>query len=165
MAVINHIRILLLAAWLGAAIYFSAVVAPKVFGVLRSFSLPNANEIAGTIVTRTLSVVNTSGFILGLLLLITTVMLKKRYGRASFVLQLVLLLIVAIATGVGEWVIAARMRGLRAAMHGQIDQVALTDPTRMAFAALHSYSVAALGVAIIAGLLAFSVIANRFKSD
>ena len=165
MVVINHIRILLLAAWLGAAIYFSAVVAPNVFGVLRSFSLPNANEIAGTMVTHTLSVVNTSGFILGLLLLITTVVLKKRYGRASFVLQLSLLLIVAIATGVGEWVIAAKMRGLRAAMHGQIDQVAITDPTRMAFAALHGYSVAALGIAIIAGLIAFSVIASRFKSD
>jgi hypothetical protein len=164
-AVINQIRILLLAAWLGAAIYFSAVVAPNVFGVLRSFNLPNANEIAGTIVTRTLSVVNTSGFILGLLLLITTVVLKKRYGRASFVLQLVLLLIVAIATGVSEWVIAARMQVLRAEMHGQIDNVALADPTRMAFAALHGYSVAALGIAIIAGLVAFSVIANRFKSD
>ncbi len=165
MAVINQIRILLLAAWLGAAIYFSAVVAPNVFGVIRSFNLPNANEIAGTIVTRTLSVVNTSGFILGLLLLITTVVLKKRYGRASFVLQLVLLLIVAIATGVSEWVIAARMQVLRAEMHGQIDNVALADPTRMAFAALHGYSVAALGIAIIAGLVAFSVIANRFKSD
>jgi hypothetical protein len=164
-AVINQIRILLLAAWLGAAIYFSAVVAPNVFGVLRSFNLPNANEIAGTIVTRTLSVVNTSGFILGLLLLITTVVLKKHYGRASFFLQLVLLLIVAIATGVSEWVIAARMQVLRAEMHGQIDNVALADPTRMAFAALHGYSVAALGIAIIAGLVAFSVIANRFKSD
>ena len=153
MAVINHIRILLLAAWLGAAIYFSAVVAPNVFGVLRSFSLPNANEIAGTIVTRTLSVVNTSGFILGLLLLITTVVLKKRYGRASFVLQLGLLIVVAGATGLGEWVIAARMRGLRAAMHGQIDQVPLNDPNRMAFAALHGYSVAALGIAMMAAVL------------
>lgn len=154
---------LLLAAWLGAAIYFSAVVAPSVFAVLRSFSLPNANEIAGTIVTRTLSAVNTSGLFLSLLLLITAFAVKKCYGRASFILQNVLLLIFAMATGVGEWVIAAKMRGLRAAMHGQIDQVALTDPNRMAFAALHGYSVAALGIAIIAGLIAFFVMANRFK--
>lgn len=153
MAVINHLRILLTAAWLGTAIYFSAVVAPNVFAVLRSFSVPNANEIAGTIVTRTLSVVNTTGFILGLLLLITTVVLRKRYGRVPFVLQLVLTIIVASATGLGEWVITARMRLLRAAMHGQIDQVALTDPTRMAFAALHGYSVAALGTAMMAAVL------------
>jgi hypothetical protein len=154
----------LLAAWLGAAIYFSAVVAPSVFGVLRSFGLTNANEIAGTIVTRTLSVVNTSGFFLSLLLLITCFALKKNYGRKSLILQMALLMIVAVATGLGEWVIAARMRGLRAAMHGQIDQVALSDPNRVAFASLHSYSVSALGIAMIAGVIAFFVIANRFKS-
>ena len=45
------------------------------------------------------------------------------------------------------------MRGLRAAMNGQIDHVPLTDPNRIAFAALHGYSVAALGVAIIAALV------------
>jgi Domain of unknown function (DUF4149) len=158
LTVINHIRILLLAAWLGAAIYFSAVVAPNVFGVLRSFSLPNANEIAGTIVTHTLSVVNTGGFILGLLLLISSVVLKKRYGRASFILQFVLLVVVTGATGLGEWVIAARMRVLRAAMHGQIDHVPLDDPNRMAFAALHGYSVAALGIAMMAAVLVILLI-------
>ena len=145
---------LLLGAWLGAAIYFSAVVAPSVFGVLRSFSLPKANEIAGTVVTRTLSVVNTSGFVITLLLLVSTLVFRKNYGRASFILQSALLTIVAIATGVGEWVIAAKMRGLRAAMHGQIDQVPLTDPNRIAFATLHGYSVAALSLAMIAAVLA-----------
>ena len=162
---LNQVRMFLLAAWLGAAIYFSVVVAPSVFAVLRSFSLTNANEIAGTIVTRTLSVVNTSGFVLSLLLLITTFVLKKYYGRTSLILQIALLMIVTVATGLGEWVIAARMRGLRAAMHGQIDQLALSDPNRIAFAALHGYSVSALGIAMIAGLLACFVIANRFKLD
>lgn len=164
MPLLNQARMLLLAAWLGAAIYFSAVVAPSVFGVLRSFSLTNANEIAGTLVTRTLAVVNISGFVLSVLLLASTFVLKKSYARASFILQIILLAIVGAATGLGEWVIASRMRGLRAAMHGQIDQVALTDPNRVAFAALHSYSVSALGIAIIAGLISFFVIANRFKS-
>jgi hypothetical protein len=144
---------LLLAAWLGAAIYFSVIVAPNVFGVLRSFSLPNANEIAGTIVSRTLSVVNTSGFFFSLVLLVITFALRKGHRRSSLNLQLALLIVIAAATGVGEWVIAARMRGLRAAMHGQIDQVTLSDPNRMAFAALHRYSVAALGVAMIAAVL------------
>ena len=153
MTVVNKIRMLLLAAWLGVAIYFSAVVAPSTFAVLRSFILPNASEIAGTIVTRTLSVVNLSGFILTLLLLVSAFLLKGSYGRTSFMLQTVLLTIVAAATGLGQWVIAARMRELRAAMHGQIDQVALSDPNRVAFAALHGYSVAALGIAMLASLV------------
>jgi hypothetical protein len=151
----------LLAAWLGAAIYFSAVVAPAAFGVLRSFLLPNANEIAGTIVTRALGVINTIGFVVSLLLLAGALVLRRNYGRGSLLVQVVLLAVVASATGLGEWVIASRMRGLRATMQGQIDQVALTDPNRVAFAALHSYSVRALGIAIIAGLIAFFVIANN----
>jgi hypothetical protein len=151
---------LVLAAWLGTAIYFSAVVAPSVFGVLRSVGLPNANEIAGTIVTRTLSLVNTSGFILSLLLLITAFMVKRSLGRASFLLQSGSLIIVAAATGVGEWVITPRMRSLRAAMHGQIDLVALNDPNRVAFAALHGYSVAALSVAMIAAVVVISLMVS-----
>jgi hypothetical protein len=151
--IMNHLRIALLAAWLGVAIYFSAVVAPGVFGVLRSFSLPNAGEIAGTIVTRTLYVVNLSGLLVSLFLLVTAFVVKKYYGRASFILHNGLLVIIAVATAVGEWVIAAKMRGLRTAMHGQIDQVPLNDPNRIAFAALHGYSVAALSVAMIAALV------------
>jgi uncharacterized protein DUF4149 len=162
-AVVNQVRMLLLASWLGAAIFFSAVVAPSVFRVLRAFDLPNANEIAGTIVTRTLSVVNTSGFILGLLLIISMFVFRESYRRRSLVLEIVTLMILSLTTGLGQWVIAAKMRDLRAAMRLPIDQVALNDPNRLAFAALHGYSVAALGVAIIAALIAFFVIANRGK--
>jgi hypothetical protein len=154
---------LLLASWLGAAIFFSAVVAPAVFRVLRTFALTNANEIAGTIVTRTLSVINTSGFILGLLLVISAFAVEQSYRQRSFVLEIVMLMTLSIVTGLGEWVIAARMRELRATMRLPIDQVALNDPSRLAFAALHGYSVTALGIAIIAALISFFVIANRVK--
>ena len=143
----------LLAAWLGMAVYFSALVAPSAFGVLRSFGLANAGEIAGTIVTRTLSAVNKTGLLVSLLLLITTFAVNKCYGRVAFMLQNFLVLIVAISTVVGEWVIAAKMRSLRVAMHGQIDQVPLDDPNRIAFAHLHVYSVAALSIAMIAALV------------
>lgn len=165
MTVLNNLRMLLLAAWLGAAIYFSAVVAPSVFSVLRSFSLANAGEIAGTIVTRTLSVVNVSGFLLSLLLLITAFAGRKLRPRWTFVLQVVLFATIAITTAVGEWVIAAKLRGLRLAMHGQIDQLPLSDPNRMAFAALHGYSVMALAIAMIAALIALIVMAKNSKSN
>jgi hypothetical protein len=158
---LNNIRLLLLASWIGAAIFFSAVVAPTAFRVLRAFSLPNANEIAGTIVTSTLSIINISGFILSLLLLAAAFLLKRQYERRAFILQAFILAIVAASTGVGEWLIAARMRGLRRAMRVAIDQVAMGDPNRVAFDALHGYSVAALSIAIIAALVAFFVIARR----
>lgn len=165
MALLNNIRMLLLASWLGMAIFFSAAVAPTAFRVLRAFDVPNANEIAGVIVSRTLGIVNTSGFILSLLLIGTAFALKRSYRRPFFIFQIILLLIVALTTGMGEWVIAAKMRGLRAAMRLPIDQVASGDAGRVAFDVLHGYSVAALGTAIIAALIAFFVMANRAKLD
>jgi hypothetical protein len=143
---------LLLAAWLGLAIYFSAVVAPSAFAVLRSFDLANPNEVAGSIVTKTLSAVNKSGMLFALLALATGFLIKRHYQRVWFILQNLLLIIIASSTAIGEWVIARRMRGLRAAMNGHIDLVPPDDPNRMAFSALHGYSVAALSVAIIAAL-------------
>jgi hypothetical protein len=156
---------LLLAAWLGIALYFSAVVAPSAFGALRSFGLPNSGEIAGTIVTRTLSVVNTSGFLLSLILLLTAFAVKRFLRPWSFALQLVLLTVVALTTAAGEWVIAARMRGLRLAMQGHIDQVPLSDPNRIAFAALHGYSVAALAIAMMAALVVIVLMLLSSRKD
>jgi hypothetical protein len=165
MSTLNNIRLLLLASWLGAAIFFSAAVAPSAFRVLRTFNLLNASEIAGAIVTRTLFVVNTSGFVLSVLLLITAFVLKAGYGRRAFVLQVVLLIILGLTTGAGEWVIAAKMRGLRAAMRTTIDQIPAGDPNRVAFDALHGYSVTALSIAIIAALVGFFVMASRSRNQ
>ncbi len=94
---------------------FSAIVAPNAFRVLRAFGLPNQSEVAGAIVSRTLASINVSGFIIGLVLLVTAFAFRQTLSRRIFVFQIILLSIVTAATAVGEWVIAARMRGLRAA--------------------------------------------------
>jgi hypothetical protein len=153
-AILSFARLVLLAAWLGAALFFGAVVAPAAFSVLRSFGLANASEIAGSIVTRSLGVVNLAGFAIALLLLVTAVVWRNSPGRISFVIECVCLGLIAVATSVGHWVIAARMRGLRAAMELPIDQIAADDSRRIAFNALHGYSVNALGIAMIAALVA-----------
>jgi hypothetical protein len=62
-------------------------------------------------------------------------------------------------------VIGARLAALRAAMQLPIDQIALQDPRRIEFDSLHQYSVAALGVAIVAGLVGFVIIASRENSS
>ena len=164
MNTLNKARMLLVAAWLGAAIFFSAAVAPNAFGVLRSFNVPNAAEIAGTIVNRTLAVVNKSGFFISLLSIVVAVVIRKRFGARAFIAQLMLLGLMALATGIGQWVIAAKMRTLRQAMGIPIDQVSLADANRVAFAALHGYSVAALSIAIIAGLIVFFILSNRVEA-
>lgn len=155
------VRLLLIALWLGGAVFFSATVAPTAFSVLRSRNVVYANEAAGTIVTRVLSIINTGGFIIALLLLASAFLFRKSATRRAFFVEAVSLSIVAIATGVGQWIIAARMIALRVAMVRPIDDVPVDDPLRVSFNNLHGYSVAALGVAIIAAAVALLVIARR----
>jgi hypothetical protein len=153
----------LLAAWLGAALLFGAVVAPAAFGVLRSFGLSNASEIAGSIVTRTLGVINVAGFVMALLLLVTAFLRRQAQTRWSLIIECVGLAVIALTTSLGHWWIAARMRALRAAMELPIDQIAAADPRRIEFNALHGYSVKALGIAMIAGLLALVLMGRNLR--
>lgn len=162
---LNDLRLLSLGLWLGAAVFFSTVVAPAAFSVTRAFQLANASEIAGGIVTRTLSVINVSGFVVSILLLVTAFVIRSSPGTRLTIFEFVSLGILAIATGVGHWVIAARMQALRLLANGPIDQLAANDPTRIAFNSLHSYSVRALSVGMIAALIAFFLIAYRARSN
>jgi hypothetical protein len=160
MRIITSSRLLLISLWLGAALFFSAVVAPIVFQVLRGFGLVNANEIAGTIVTRSLAIINTGGFAISVLVLVTVFFFRQAAGRMPFLAEVTSLGIVVIMTALGEWVISARMRALRLAMV-TIDQVSPGDPRRVAFDNLHRYSVASLGIAMLAATIALVLIARR----
>lgn len=139
-------------------------MAPAAFSVLRSFGLPNANEIAGSIVTRSLEVINLAGFGIALLLLVITMLRRNDSGRVSFIIECICLGVIALATGVGHWLIAARMRALRAAMVLPIDQIATDDPRRVAFNNLHGYSVNALGLAMIAALVAMVLMGRSLRN-
>ena len=161
MRILNSLRSIVLAAWLGTALFFGAVVAPTAFSVLRTVDLPNANEIAGTMVTRCLSVVNISGFIISLFLLLTYFLQKGSKGQVARILEIVSIVVILLTTSVGHWLIAARMRALRAAMILPIDQVRLGDPRRMEFNSLHGYSVNALALAMIAALVTLVVFSRK----
>ena len=156
---IRQLRLLLLGMWLGTAIFFGAAVAPALFSVLRNAGLANANELAGSIVTRLLAFINRGGFEIALFLLVTSFFVHRHRGRFAQVTEVISTAIMAIMTGVSHWIISARMSALRASM-GLIDQVSPTDARRIEFNSLHRYSVMAMGVAIIAGLVAF-VISSR----
>lgn len=165
MHALTDARLLLIALWLGAAVFFSAAVAPAAFAVLRGASVPQAGHLAGTIVTRTLSIINTGGFIISLILLISAFLFREAARRRAFVTEVISLGIVAITTGVGQWGIAARMVSLRRAMGRPIDEVPAGDSLRLAFDSLHGLSVMALGTGIIAALVALLLIARRGRAN
>ncbi|HYY58222.1 MAG TPA: DUF4149 domain-containing protein [Pyrinomonadaceae bacterium] len=102
-AAVVDMRLLLIALWLGAAVFFSSVVAPVAFAVLRSFHLTNANEIAGTIVSRTLAVVNTGGFLVGTLLTLSAFLFRSTARRRGALrAEVISLALVTILCGVGS---------------------------------------------------------------
>lgn len=158
---LTGLALLLLGVWLGAAIFFSAAVAPSVFSVLRGADLANANAIAGSIITRLLTIINQGGFEISLFLLV--IGFFTTYGQSKWVryTRIISLAMMVIMTGIGQWVIAARMSALRAAMQLPIDQIAADDPRRVAFNNLHRYSVLLLTVALCSGLTAFILTAVR----
>ncbi|HWS99387.1 MAG TPA: DUF4149 domain-containing protein [Pyrinomonadaceae bacterium] len=160
-AVVRDVRLLLIALWLGGAVFFSGAVAPSAFAVLRARGVPYANEAAGSIVTRTLAVVNTSGFVIALLLLLSAFLFRRSVSRRALLAETIALALVGVAAGVGQWVIAARMVQLRAAMGRPIDDVAANDPLRLTFGAWHGYSVTALAVGVVAAAVALLLIARR----
>ncbi len=114
--------------------------------------------------TRSLSVVNLAGFVVALLLLVTLIVRRNASGRVSFIMECISLAVIALATGVGHWLIAARMRALRAAMVLPIDQIAADDPRRVAFDNLHGYSVNALGLAMIAALVVMFLMVRSLRN-
>lgn len=153
--VLQDVRLLLAAVWLGAALFFSFAVAPSAFAVLP------ARELAGNLVTRTLGVVNVAGFVVSLLLLASAFAGRRAARRRAWLVEMVALAVVALTTFVGHWVINARLLALRRAMGRPIDEVAASDPLRVAFNSLHGYSVAVLTVGMLAGALALLMIARR----
>jgi len=159
LSALGVVRLLLLGIWLGSAIFFSFAVAPSAFAVLP------ARELAGAIVTRTIGIVNVGGSLIGLLLLATALVGRSMAAKRAWTLEVIALALLVLATGVGHWVISARMLALRLSMGRPIDDVARNDPLRLAFNNLHGYSVAAMIVAMLAGLVAFILIARRNKKS
>ncbi len=152
---VRDIRLLLIAVWLGAAVFFSFSVAPTAFSVLQSRAL------AGDMVSRSLGNINTLGVVISLVLLGSGVLFTNAVSRRALYLELVSIGIIGLSTFTGKWIIAARMHQLRLAMEKPIDEVAQSDPLRIAFNSLHGYSVAVLSVAMIAAIVCLLLIARR----
>ncbi|NOT46608.1 MAG: DUF4149 domain-containing protein [Acidobacteria bacterium] len=158
MKFISDIRLLLLAIWLGAAIFFIGVAQS-------SFAVLPTRELAGTVVGRTLTILNVSGLGIAVLLILTSLIVRKEANRFWLWVERFLMLIVAAACAVGQFVIAIWLQFTKAQMGGKpIDEVAADDPLRVQFNNLHLYSEWVLMTAMIAALLAFFIIANRRPS-
>lgn len=155
---LSDIRRLLLVLWLGAACFFSFAVAPSAF-----FVLPT-REMAGALVSQTLSIVNYSGLIVGLILLASSFAKQNSTNLFRLWTERFLLLILTLCCAAGQFVIALWLSWIKNQIGRPIDEIAFDDPARVSFDNLHQYSIWVLAAAMTAALIAYFFMArNREK--
>ena len=138
----------LLAAWIGAAVYFSAVVARAAFAVLPSRAL------AGELVGATLPTLFISGVVVAAAAALLALPAPRREWYGGRFTWLFGSLLAAGLCAVGQFVLSPRIDLLRASLGASLETLAPGDPSRAEFARLHAMSVAALGLAILLALVA-----------
>jgi len=135
---------LLIAAWLGAALLVAGSVAPAAFAVLPS------RTMAGALVGRILPVVFLAGVVAGLCCAAVAATGTMSLGRWRVGSGLAL----AASCAIAQFVVTPRIERIRASIGGAVDALDPADPRRVAFGQLHLQSVAWLGVAILAAVVA-----------
>ena len=150
----SNIRLLLLAIWLGAAVFFIGV-AQSAFAVLPQ------HELAGAVVNRTLTILNFGGIGIAVILLLTSLLATSRISQFWLWIERFLLLLIAAACAVGQFVFGFWLASLRVQMGKPIDEVAADDPLRLQFNVMHQYSEWVLVAAMAAALVTFFIISSR----
>ena len=150
------VALVLLAAWLGAAVLAAAVVAPAAFAVLPSRAL------AGALVGRVLPPLFLAGIAVGL----AACALQWGEGGAGRGLRLALPVVVALGCAAAQLGVAPRIARVRAEIGPSVEALAPTDPRRREFGRLHGVSVLLLGAAGLAaaGALAATALALRGRA-
>jgi len=148
----QKIRLAILGLWLGAMAFFSFVVAPSAFAVLKQ------QQLAGALVSRTLDALEIIGIIAGAIL-IALLFFSKERDRA-FLYELIALALMTVSMLVSHFVVSRRMHDLRMSL-GEIAQLAANDPARVEFDRLHQYSVWLMGFDILGAIALIVYLARR----
>jgi hypothetical protein len=135
MPFLRCLMLLSLIVWLGGLIFFSFVVAPTAFSVLPS------RHLAGSVVSRSLTLLHWMGLISGLVFLATSMLYSRLSSGSAHPIAVRHLLIIAmlVLTAVSQFGISPKMAALRASL-GEIDNAPVSDPARVQFNALHIWS-------------------------
>jgi len=154
MKFLSDIRLLLLAIWLGGAVFFIGM-AQTAFAVIAD------RQLAGAMIGRNLALLDFSGIGISVLLLVSSVIGTAGVSKIWLWIERLLLLLIAAACAFSQFVIGYWMSSLRAEMTRPIEELAADDPLRLRFETIHEYSAWLLIGSMVAALLVFFIIANR----
>jgi hypothetical protein len=146
--------VLVLAAWLGASLYFTIVVTQAAFAVLPS------RTVAGALVGQILPPLFVTGMFVGAFLIVVARLATGGVVRST---TLVGGLAILALSALARFAILPRIAALRASLPQAIDSLPATDPARHAFGQLHALSVGALGFAMLIGIVVVAALAHSLS--
>lgn len=160
MSLVRFLMLLSLVVWIGGLIFFAFVMAPALFNP----AILPTRQLAGNVVSRTLSVLHWIAICCGLIFAVTSMIDSRVVNGAAqpFAARNLLIYLMMILTLVGMFGIAARMQSLKEQM-GTIDLVAQDDARRVEFNRLHVWSTRVEGTVLLLGLALIFLTARRLS--
>jgi uncharacterized membrane protein len=158
MSLLRYLLLLSLVVWVGGLIFFAFVLAPTVFSVLPT------RHMAGSVVARSLGILNWMGIVCGVVF-VSTSMLDSRLvdGAAQpFAVRHLIVYAMIILTFVAMFAISPRLIELRNQM-GTVDNVPHDDPRRVEFNRLHIWSTRVEGTVLLLGLALLFLTSRRLS--
>jgi len=148
MSLLRYVMLLSLVLWIGGLLFFAFVLAPTAFQIL-----PNTH-LAGNVVGSALSKLHWIAMVSGIVFLASSLL----YSRLSdgtvhlFAMRHVLICVMLGLTLFSQFWIIPRMDTLRAQV-GDFATVAVDNPARVQFDALHVWSTRVEGTVLLLGLV------------
>lgn len=152
--------VLSLVVWIGGLVFFAFVLAPTAFSVL-----PNTH-LAGNVVGRALGKLHWIAIFSGIVFLISSLLYSRlTSGTAhNFAVRHLLIFVMLVLTFLSQFWIIPRMDSLRASV-GDFSAVAIDNPLRVQFDALHVWSTRVEGAVLLLGLLAIYLTASAISTN
>jgi hypothetical protein len=156
---------LVLGLWLGALVFFGAVLAPIAFTQLPLlFATPAAGiHAAGLIVGGSLVHLHWIGLLCGLIFLVVSILARAHYR--TIIPQAVLVLAMMLLTAYSQFSIIPRMDTARESVGGNVDAVAANNPGRQIFDRLHQRSVHVEALVLLCGVGALVATAHWSRRE
>ena len=156
---------LVLGLWLGALVFFGAILAPIAFSQLPPlFATPAAGiHAAGMVVGDSLVRLHWIGLFCGLIFLVVLVVARAHYR--TIIPQALLVLVMMLLTAYSQFSIIPRMDTARDSVGGNVDAVAANNPGRQIFDRLHQRSVHVEALVLLCGLGALVATAHWSRRE
>ena len=156
---------LALGVWLGALVFFGAVLAPIAFSQLPPlFATPAAGmHAAGLIVGGSLVRLHWIGLFCGLIFLVVMVVARAHYR--TVIPQAVLVLAMMVLTAYSQFSIIPRMDTARESVGGNVDAVAANNPGRQIFDLFHHKSTQVEALVLLCGIGALVATAHWSRRE